>query len=81
MDYQLGPEQMVDGVKALFTIFALMAEPRAQVDLRSTRMEGARAKVEARIDADVEPQLFQLIRANDGAIPGLSLIDVFGTPP
>ena len=79
LDYELGAEQLADGVKAVFALFALMAAPRANVGgLRQTRLEFARRDVQQRIDTEIEPQLIEVIRQNDGALPGLSLSDVFG---
>jgi hypothetical protein len=81
MDYVLAPEQMVDGAKALVALFVMMAEPRAVPHIERTRMEGARRQVEERIDRDIEPKLAAAIRSRDGALPGLSLADVFGIEP
>lgn len=81
LDYELGSEQAVDGVRALFTLIAIAAEPRlahGAQNMERSRHDGLRDGVQARIDDDVEPAIVELVRANDGAIPGVSLVDVLG---
>lgn len=81
LDYRLGPEEAVDGVRALALLIAVAVEPRARysnVELRRTEMEGLRSQVQERVDGQLEPRLVDLIRDNDAAIPGISLIELFG---
>jgi hypothetical protein len=46
-------------------------------------MLGQRAKIQARIEREVEPALIELIRKHDGLMPGISLTGVAGVddPP
>ena len=81
LDYSLGAEQAVDGVKVLVALAALLADPRlahSSGTLSSTRLEGLRARVQAEVDERLEPQLAALVRENDRTIPGLSLVELFG---
>ncbi len=85
LEYRLGPEDAVDGVRAIGLLFAVLAEPRvamrSDITFSSTQMEGLREDVQQRIDGELEPRLIQVIRDQDEAIPGLSLMRLFGTDP
>jgi hypothetical protein len=82
LDYELGAEQVIDGVKGVFLLFVLMSEPRAHLPaIERTRMESARRDVQHKIDSELEPKLIDVIRENDRAIPGLSLSRIFGVTP
>ncbi len=79
LDYELGPEQVFDGVRALVALFAMAAEHRpVDLSFERTRMERLRARVQAQIDGEAEPKLAQLLRSHDSAIPGVSLVRLFG---
>lgn len=81
MQYELGPEQVVDGLRALAVLFAVAADPRVATQvgpMSSTRMESIRGEVQARIDTEVEPRIIALLRAHDHAIEGRSLLEFFG---
>lgn len=81
MQYELGPEQVVDGLRALAVLFAVAADPRVATrvgPMSSTRMDALRGEVQARIDTEVEPRLVALLRAHDHAIDGRSLLEFFG---
>jgi hypothetical protein len=82
LDYELGPEQAIDGVRAAITLFVLMAEPRAHIpSFERTRLQSLRGDVQQRIDRELEPRLIDLIQRHDRAVPGLSLVEIFGVPP
>jgi hypothetical protein len=49
--------------------------------MQPTRLEGARADIAKKVDGTIEPGLAKLIREHDGAVPGVSLMKVFGVPP
>jgi hypothetical protein len=81
MQYELGPEQVVDGLRALAVLFAVAADPRVATQvgpMSSTRMEALRSEVQARLDTEVEPRIVALLRAHDHAIEGRSLLEFFG---
>ncbi|MGC4119483.1 MAG: hypothetical protein QM765_33925 [Myxococcales bacterium] len=44
------------------------------------RLDGVRREVDARIAQEVGPQLVELLRHNDGAIPGFSRVQALGLP-
>ncbi len=84
MQYELGPEQVVDGLRALAVLFAVAADPRVATrvgPMSATRLESVRGEVQARLDADVEPRIVALLRAHDHAIEGRSLLEFFGVRP
>lgn len=81
LDYALGAEDAVDGLRALLLLTLVAAEPRAglrDVNLERTRMESIRAEVDRVVDQDLEPRLLEQLRINDQAIGGLSLLRFFG---
>lgn len=81
LDYDLGAEDAVDGVRALVLLTLLAAEPRANVrdvNLERTRMASIRAEVERVVDQNLEPRLLDQLRIHDQAIGGLSLLRFFG---
>lgn len=86
LDYELGPEGLIDGLKALLVLTATVADPSAAAHLTNgsmqpTKLEGARADIAKKVDGTIEPGLAKLIREHDGAVPGVSLMKVFGVPP
>lgn len=82
-DYELGAEGVVDGLRLLVALTATAAEPRLAggIDMRSTRLEGARRDISAMIDEEVEPALRALIRSLDTDAAGIQLSEIFGLPP
>lgn len=85
LQYRLGPEDAVDGVRALGLLIAVLAEPqvamRSDIHFSPSQMEGLREDVQERIDGELEPRLIEMIRDNDEAIPGMSLMRFFGLEP
>ncbi len=85
VDYQLGAEQAADGIHALITLLAVAAEPRlvhsaSGAPMSGTRFETFRGEVQGQIDAKLEPALRRLLAEHDAAIPGFSLLQLFGLP-
>lgn len=83
LEYQLTPERMVDGLRALFLLGAVAVEPRLVFtartgELEPTHLDGFRAKVQTELDGKVEPAFRNFVRAHDGDVPGLSLLSFFG---
>lgn len=81
LHYDLGAEETLDGIKGLGLLFLVAAEPRliySDVSISPTRLHGARADIQARVDGRLEPRLIELIRENDDLVPGFSLTRVFG---
>lgn len=81
LDYDLGLEQAIDGVRALIALAAILSEPRAVGSvgrLDPVRMESLRAEVQTKVDGDLEPALIQFVRDHDGAIRGVSLERLLG---
>lgn len=83
LDYDLGPERVVDGLRALAMLTAIAAEPNlarteGETSFEPTRIDGFRAKVRETVDGQVEPALRDLIRAHEGDVPGFSLLGFFG---
>ncbi len=83
LEYELGPEQAIDGVRGLFLLLAIASDARvaAQANTGSferTRMERLRGQIQEQIDSGIEPQFADLVRRNDDLLPGLSLREFFG---
>ena len=80
LDYELIPEQMLQGGYALLALFGAMAGDPSLLNrpMPDMRLEGVRKDVDARIAREVGPQIVELIRRNDGAIPGFSLVEALG---
>lgn len=83
LDYELGPEQAVDGLRALVTILAVAAEPRLAYSnelgsVERTRFEAFRREIQDKIDHQLEPELARFVRDHDGALSGVSLLHFFG---
>ena len=80
LDYELVLEQMANGAVALVGLFALLAgDPRlASQPMPRTRFEELRKTVDAKIAAEVQPRLADLLREYDKALPGISLVEAFG---
>jgi hypothetical protein len=83
LDYELGAEQAVDGVRALGLLLAIAAEPGlahrvGTSTLTPTRLEAFRGMVQGVVDGELEPQLLSLVKQNDRAVPGFSMVDFLG---
>jgi hypothetical protein len=87
VDYQPIPEQVIDGGISLFKLMVAAAgaaggdarglDALTTTRLPNTRLEGIRADVDAQIRDQIAPKLASWIGDNDGAIPGVSLVQVF----
>ena len=83
LDYELGAEQTIDGVRGAIVLLALLAEPSAAHNLppmERTRMEQTRARIQTQIDQRLEPRLIQVLEGLDQRVPGISVLDFFGIP-
>ncbi len=86
MEYDLAPEQLVDGAKGLFVLLALLSEPRlaaANPTIESTRLDGIREEIQTKVDEQLEPRLRALILSLSEQTSDSSLADFFGiqSPP
>lgn len=79
-EYDLIPEQLTDGVVALFTLFAAAAGDRSALNrpMPRARFEEIRKDVDKQLEGEAGPALVGLIRQYDKAIPGMSLVEAFG---
>lgn len=80
LDYELIPEQLLQGGYALLALFGAAAGDPSLLNrpMPDVRLEGVRRSVDARIATEVGPQIVELIRRNDTAIPGFSLVQALG---
>jgi hypothetical protein len=79
-DYDLEVEGMLEGLVGLAKLFALMAgEPRAASGgIPDIKLKAIREQVDAKLSAEVGPQLRALIQQYDDVVPGMSLVKAFG---
>lgn len=89
-EYDLLLEQAAEGGIALLRLFAAAAGAASgdssaieglTAPMPDVRFESTRAIVDAKIEDELRPQLIELVRANDGAIEGVSLMDLLGVAP
>ena len=80
LDYELIPEQMLQGGYALLALFgAALGDPSLlNQPMPDVKLEGVRADVDKQIQSEVGPQIVELLRRNDNAIPGFSLTEALG---
>ena len=77
-DYELVPERMIDGMKALGILFALHSGHRVNTNIRRTELTEIRKEIDDRLKKEVEPKFKEYILKIDPIIPGPSLKQVFG---
>lgn len=77
LDYRLKPEEAIDGLAALATLFGIAAGHRPRSLPGPTRLDGFRAEVDRWVADKATPKLRELLIAHDRAVPGLSLARVF----
>ncbi|MBI2373757.1 MAG: hypothetical protein HYV07_07150 [Deltaproteobacteria bacterium] len=86
LDYELGPEGLIDGLRALLVLTASAADPSIAARVSTghftrTELTGPRKGIQDKVDRIVEPRLAELIRKYDKAIESVSLMKIFGVSP
>ena len=77
-DYELVPESMIDGIKALGILLALHSGHPVNTNISRTRLTAIRKEIDQRLKKEVEPKFKEYILKMDPIIPGPSLKQVFG---
>jgi hypothetical protein len=78
-DYQLDVEAMGDGFKALVALFGMAAGENVDTSsIKATKLQSVRKELDARLQQEVPPAFRAFLQQFDKALPGFSLMDIFG---
>jgi hypothetical protein len=76
-DYDLDAEQMADGLSALIALLGIAAH-QDPGPIPQTKLTAARKELDARLAREVPPRFKAILQQYDRAVPGFSLMEIFG---